>query len=117
MSEKQELVNWIKTFARPKRCHPDEFIVDGFGASFYLLLDCTDVEEPEENPETVGKCDILIVPVMSDDQPAHSICVVDNASKFGIMRFIAALGISRFDDKVKKAFYSMSSPLREEPCK
>lgn len=115
MSEKQDLIDWIKTFARPKRSRPDQFILDGFGASFYLLLDCTDVEEPEQYPQTIGKCDILVVPVNSDDPPAHSICVVDNANKHGIMRFLAAIGIQRFSDKVKKAFYEGSNPLRCPP--
>jgi hypothetical protein len=112
MDEKEQLIAWLKTFARKVRGEPDRFTIDEISSDFYLLLDCTTVEEPDEYPETVGKCDIYVVPLNHRDWEAEKLRVVENANKHGIMRFFAALGIDRFPKKVKCAFYETTSILR-----
>lgn len=106
--------NWplkdiIATFTRPMRGHPTRLILDGFGADFFILFD---TEEDPESPSTIGTVNIAVCPLLADDFLADSICLVMNANKFGVMRFLAAMGISRFDDRVKTAFYQTSNPLR-----
>jgi hypothetical protein len=115
MSEQiKTLIDWIKTFARKVRRDDKRFIVDGFDSAFYLLLDCTEVEEPENYPATVGTCDIYVVPLICDDWEEQKIRLVANANKFGVMRVIGAIGISRFSAKVKKAFYEGTNVLRTD---
>lgn len=103
-------VEFVKSFTRPMRGKPLHFILDGFGADCFVLFDFDDVSD--EFPETKGTCDILIVPLASEDFIADSICLISSANKLGVMRFLAAMGIKRFDAKVKAAFYESSSPLR-----
>lgn len=110
-----DLKTWLKTFTKKRRTEKDHFVLDAFSADFCIVFDCEDVEDPAEFPETVGKCDILFEPLphRSHDPLADRIPVVSNANKHGVMRMIAALGISRFGDDVKKAFYDLGNPLRK----
>lgn len=102
---------WACRFTRPKRGYPWRRILDGFGADFFIVFD---YEDCPEFPNTIGKCDIQIVPLQSDDYLADAITVVSDADRYGVLRFLAALGISRFDDRVKSAYYELSNPLRDQ---
>lgn len=102
---------WVKRFSRPWRSRPGYLILDCFDINFFLLFDFTDVSE--EFPETTGTCDIHVVPISSDDFLSDAIPIVSNADKFGIMRLLSALGVDRFDDKVKAVYYELSNPLRD----
>lgn len=84
------------------------FILDGFDNEFYLVFDAS---EDEEEPSSKGKVDILVAHIGSHPHDSESkMRVVTNASKQGIMRFMFAIGVSRFDEQVRKALYA--SPLR-----
>ena len=103
------LIEIVRSFARPMRCKPTQLILDGFDSEFFIRFD---FDDDPDTPEAKGTCDILIASIRSDDHLAESIRIVANANKFGVMRFLAAIGISRFNDKVKTAFYTSSNPLR-----
>lgn len=102
----EALKAWIKGYARPMRGKPNRFIVDEFDTEFYIILDC---EDDPESPESNGLCDVLIVPLIGNGETVR---LKANCDKYGIMRIFAALGIGRFNIKVKTAFYEMSNPLR-----
>lgn len=103
------LIDFVKRFARSMRGRPERFILDGFDHEFYIVFN---FEECPESPESVGTCDIHVVPLAAEDSLAAAIRVVADANKFGVMRFLAAIGIKRFNDRVKSAFYQTSNPLR-----
>lgn len=103
------LIDIVKTFTRPMRGRPKQLLLDGFDHEYFIRFD---FDECPETPAAKGTCDILISPLSSDDHVADSIRLVANANKFGVMRFLAAIGIDRFDEKVKTAFYQTSNPLR-----
>ncbi len=103
------LIDIVRTFTRPKRGKPNHLILDSFDHEYYLIFDFD--EDPEE-PKTIGTCDICLVPLMTADPVADTVCLVSCANKFGVMRMIAALGLDRFDERVKAAFYQSSNPLR-----
>lgn len=104
------LVEIVKTFTRPMRGRPDHLILDGFDHEYFLMFDFG--PDPENPKFREGNCDIELVPLPADDFIAESLRLVSNANKFGVMRLLAALGLDRFDDKVKTAFYASSNPLR-----
>ncbi len=108
---KLELIAWVKKFAWRRRPEPNQYILDGFGGSFYIRFDFDDCDD---RPTSLDTCDILVERVTDDDPVAGAICLVNDANKHGIMRFLSALGISQFGDEVKAAYYEMSNPLREE---
>lgn len=103
------LIEIVRTFARPIHGRPTQLILDGFDSEFFIRFD---FDDDPDTPEAKGTCDILIASPMSDDHLAESIRLVANANKFGVMRFLAAIGIGRFNDKVRSAFYATSNPLR-----
>jgi len=105
------LKDMLATFTRPMRGHPTRLILDGFGADFFILFD---VEEDPETPASIGTASIAVCPLFADDFIEDSLCLVMNANKFGVMRFLAALGIGRFDDRVKAFYYSFGSVLRTD---
>jgi hypothetical protein len=105
-----ELLTWAKQFTRPVRGRPEHRLLDGFDHEFCLLFDFS--EDPE-TPASKNTCDIRLAPLPTTDVLADAIQLVSNANKHGVMRLLAALGISRFDDRVKKAFYALGSVLRE----
>ncbi len=104
------LIDYVKQFARPMRGRPERLILDGFDSQCFILFD---FEADPETPESLGTCDIGVVPLHCGDYSLDDVIwLVSNAKLHGVMRFLAALGIQRFDDKVKTAFYSMTNPLR-----
>lgn len=107
---KLELISWVKKFAWRKRPEPNQYILDGFGEAFYIRFDFDDCPD---TPASLDTCDILVEPVNSDDPVANAICLVSNANKHMIMRFLAALGVHRLGNKAVSAYYEMSNPLRE----
>lgn len=111
---KDNLHDWLRSFTRPMRGHPKQLILDGFSADFFLKFD---VEEDQETPESIGTCDIAIVPLMAADQLADAIHLVSNANKYGVLRLLSALGVQRFNEKTKKAFYGSFSVLRTMPVR
>jgi hypothetical protein len=108
-------LEYVRQFTRPMRKHPDRLILDGFGAEFFLVFNFE--ECPELSPELAGTCDIMLVPLNAEDYLGDAIRVVANANKHGVMRFLAALGIQRFDEKTKAAFYAGNTILRTMPAK
>lgn len=101
---------FVKLFCRKMRHQEHKFILDGFDSEFYFIFDCEiDPELPSKYRDT---CDILLVPIGSKDSLASAIRIVANANKFGVMRMLTAIGINRFDAKVKKAFYDGLNILR-----
>lgn len=107
----ESLIDFVKGFTRPMRGRPTQLILDGFDSWFFIRFD---FDEDPETPEAKGTCDILIVPLRSDDYLADAIRIVWNANKHKVMRFLAAIGIERFDNKVKTAFYASTNPLRAD---
>lgn len=103
------LMKFVRRFTRPVRRRPHHLLLDSFDHEFCIIFN---FETDPETPESIGTCDIEIVPLPSDDILADAFRVVDNANKHGVLRFLAALGIQRFDDRVKSAFYEMTNPLR-----
>lgn len=91
------------------RGRPQRLILDDFDTSFFITFD---FEENPEDPESVGKCDIGVVPLPCDDILADCVWLIHNANKHGVLRFLAAIGIQRFGEKVKTAFYASTNPLR-----
>jgi len=104
------LESWVSTFAKRKRPAQHHYLIDGFDHEFYLLFDFDECEEAE----TKGTCDILAVLLQPLEAQGTKVTLVSNANKHGIMRLLAALGIHRFNEKVKAAFYSLGGPLRAE---
>jgi hypothetical protein len=105
-------LEFVRQFTRPMRNCPNHLILDGFSGEWYLVFNFE--EDPELDPKYHGTCDIHVVPLMADDY-LH-LRVVENANKHGVMRFLAALGIQRFDEKTKAAYYAGSgSVLRTMP--
>lgn len=115
-TQKKDLMTWLGSFCRKRRTEKHHFVLDGFDSEFCVVFDCEDVEEPDEYPATIGTCDILIEPLphRSPDPIADRTCIVSNANKHGVIRFLAALGIRRFKKEVKTAFYELGGPLRGE---
>ena len=105
------LVEIVKTFTRPMRGYKDRFLLDGFDSAFYIVFD---FEDDPETPASAGTCDIGVVSLWALSDPPETVWLVSNANKFGVMRFLAAIGIQRFSDKVKTAFYASSNPLRAQ---
>jgi len=103
------LYKFVKTFTRPVRRCPRHLLLDSFDFEFCIVFNFS---PSPEDPKADGTCDIHIVPLPSQDVLADGVRLVANANRHGVMRFLAALGIQRFDDKTKAAFYEMTNPLR-----
>lgn len=102
---------FVRRFTSPVHRYPHALLLDGFDYEFCIAFDFATYKDVPRKP---GCCDIAIVPLPCQDIADEGITLIANANKHGVMRLIAALGISRFDDRVKKAFYAMSSPLRAD---
>jgi hypothetical protein len=97
--KKLALIKWVSQFAWRKRPSQTQYILDGFGAEFYIRFDFDDTE----SKESLDTCDILVEKVNSDDPPASAICLINYANKTGIIRFLKALGLHLIDEKVQAA--------------
>jgi hypothetical protein len=106
----RQLFKFLKSFTRPVRRRPTHLLLDGFDHEFCILFNFE--TDPEMTDEQRGTCDIEIVPLPTNDVVADGVRLVANANRYGVLRFIAAIGVSRFDNKVKTAFYASTNPLR-----
>lgn len=75
----------------------------------YLLFDFS--HDPE-TPDAQYTCDILLVPLPDEDPIAEAMRLVANVNRNGVLRLLAALGIERFPQAVKTAFYESTNPVR-----
>lgn len=97
---------WVSSFTSRKHVNRSKYTIDRIDPAFCIVLDCSiDTDDPDLSANT---CDILIERNCDSDE---SIRLVANATKYGVMRFIAALGLNRFDDRVKNAFYGVTEPI------
>ena len=88
----------------------DRFILDGFDNEFYLMFD---LSADPENQESIGTVDIYVSEV--GEVPSNregKIRLVQDANRFGVMRMLSAIGIQRFSDATKTAYYKLGNPLR-----
>jgi len=104
----KDFIGWIGRFARKRRTEACHYVLDGFNAEFCIVFDCT-ICTDDPRP---GTCDVLFEPLRGDDPIAQRFRVVANASKYGVMRMLAAIGIADFSKETKAAFYELSNPLR-----
>lgn len=104
----KEFIGWIGRFARKRRTEACHYVLDGFNAEFCIVFDCT-ICTDDPRP---GTCDVLFEPLRGEDPIAQRFRVVANASKHGVMRMLAAIGIAEFSKETKAAFYELSNPLR-----
>ena len=101
-----EFEQWVASFASRKHADRHKYTIDGIDSEFCIVLDCNhDTDQPEIMAKT---CDILIE---GNCDSEYTFRLVPDADKHGVMRFIAAIGIARFDDKVKSAFYATTQPV------
>lgn len=97
---------WIASFTAKKHADRHKYTIDGFDAEFCIVFDCSlDTDNPELSSKT---CDILVERITDSEE---TIRLVADANKHQVMRFIAAIGITRMNDKVKKAFYATTQPV------
>lgn len=101
------LYQWVRTFTKPVRNRPRQLALDGFDSEFFLQFD---FEEDPETPASAGTCDVTLVPLVHDDR--ISVRLLANADKRRVLRLLAALGISRFNEATRAAFYQAHSILR-----
>jgi hypothetical protein len=105
-----EFEKWVASFTSRKHLNRQKYTIDRIDPHFCIVLDCShDTDNPELSANT---CDIIIerlTECVSDEE--EPLRLVADADKHGVMRFIAAIGISRFDDKVKSAFYEVTQPV------
>lgn len=87
----------------------EDYRLEGFDHDFCLRFDSA--SDPE-TPASIDTVNLLIVPIPTSDWLADSILIKSNCRRHDIIRFISALGVQRFSDKVKDVFYATSSPLR-----
>lgn len=88
----------------------DYFILDEFDNEFFLKFD---VAEDPETPAAKGTADILIYTTGSHPLDYdNGIRVISNASEAQIIRFLFALGVSRFSEHTRKALYERNRPIR-----
>lgn len=94
-----------------KKSRSELFYLDGFDREFYLAFDA---EECPENPEFKGTCDVYIVPVGEPPACAARIRLKENCTQVHVFRLLTAMGIERFSETTKTAFYGswMANPLR-----
>lgn len=107
-----DLLKLLAAIATKQRGH--RYIIDGLEnyEDWYLWFDA---ELDEENPKP-GTCDIHLQRIGTSPKDADSgFRVVADAKYYGVLRFIAAIGVSNLPEKSRKAYYEVNlSPLRTE---
>lgn len=98
---------WIEEFGVRRRLQG--YILDGFDSDFYLYFDDS---IDQDRPEVRGTVDIHVVPI--GHHTSDGIRVLSDCKRHQVMRFLFALGVSRFGEKTKSALYATSNPLRVE---
>ncbi len=92
--------------------NPHKYIIDGLlnYEDWYLWFD---VEFDEDDPKP-GTCDIHIQKCGTSTSEADSgFRVVADAKYYGVLRFLAAIGVNHLPEKSRKAYYEVNiSPLR-----
>lgn len=97
-----ELREWLTSIGC-KRRHRTDFLIDEFDHEFYLRFD-TNINEDNPNPDT---CDIHIV--RTGELCTEGVCVVSDATIHDVVRFMRALGVSRFNEKTRGLLSLMST--------
>lgn len=82
----------------------DDFILDGFDSEFYLRFDVA-IDQDNPKPRT---CDVYAVTVMD----ASGIRLLRDARESHVLRFMFALGISRFSEATREAAFAMNNIVR-----
>lgn len=90
------------------------YVIDGLSnhEGWYIWFD---VEMDEDNPKP-GTCDIHIQRCGTATDAADSgFRVVADTKYYGVLRFLAAIGVDHLPEKSRKAYYEVNlSPLRTE---
>ena len=88
----------------------DWWVLDEFDHEFYLGFN---FEDDPETPEARYTCDIHLCYVGSSPQDSKdSFRVFANARGHHVLRFMFALGVSRFSEQTKKAMYAHHGVIR-----
>jgi hypothetical protein len=106
----EDFEQWIASFTTRKHVDRHKYTIDRIDSEFCIVLDCSvDEDAPELSATT---CDILIEPRCESDE---SVRVVANVDRHGVMAFIGAIGLTRFNERVQSAYHElMRSLLRSD---
>jgi hypothetical protein len=85
------------------------FILDEFDTEFYLIFD-TSVDP--ETPESLGTCDILLSTPGEQPTALNRVRLVANARRVDVLRFMFALGVSRFSERTQKFLYEQNGVVK-----
>lgn len=80
------------------------FILDGFSPDFYLIFGV-------ENSGELGTVDVFVAHPEEPNQRGR-IMLRSGCHRQHVMRILAAVGVSQFDERVKRVFYNFTNPLR-----
>lgn len=109
-----DLLKLLAAIATKQRGH--RYIIDGLEnyEDWYLWFDA---ELDEENPKH-GTCDIHLQRIGTSPKDADSgFRVVADAKYYGVLRFLAAIGVNHLPEKSRKAYYNANliiKPTRTE---
>jgi len=110
-----DLLKLLAAIATKQRGH--RYIIDGLEnyEDWYLWFD-VDLDEDDPKP---GTCDIHIQECGTSVKDADDgFRVVKDANRYGVLRFLAAIGVSHLPEKSRKAYYNANliiKPTRTEP--
>lgn len=100
--------SWLSNMGCRRR--GELFIFDEFDPEFYLIFD-TSVDP--ETPESLGTCDILIQKTGVVPQESESkYRVIANARRVHVLRFMFALGVSRFSERTRQFLFEQNGVVR-----
>ena len=106
MNADESMAKFLTGLGARRRGH--KYILDGFGAEFYLMFDA----EPAEG-SPAGTVHLHIAKVgASPNESSERICVLMNCTRHQVMRFMFALGVDRFSEKTKKFLYESNRVIR-----
>lgn len=101
---------FLKTIGARKTPGRALYVIDGFDHGFYLAFDA---EDDLESPEFSGTCDVYLAePGVHPIEAVNRIRIRANCKQHHVMRLLAAIGIERFSDATKTAFYNWNQVLR-----
>lgn len=107
-----DLLKLLAAIATKQRGH--RYIIDRLEnyEDWYLWFDA---ELDEENPKP-GTCDIHLQRIGTSTKDADDgFRVLADAKYYGVLRFLAAIGVNHLPEKSRKAYYEVNlSPLRTE---
>lgn len=107
-SKHDYLIEFLRDMGCQKR--GELYFLDGFDEEFYLVFDTTAIEEhPNDGTASIYITRVGEPPRCND---VDHFRIVANANHYGIMRMMAAIGIQRFSEQTKTAYYRINNPLR-----